>query len=163
MVKRIYMLMGPLQGIAVSDLADADGTAAVTDGWGRELLPTGPYPFDSSGELPKASSLWPNSLRDWLTKTYGTAALAYPNSVVMSVLSISKANPTVITVSAASAAGIANGDRVKFSGTTVAALDNAASPLTVGGKTGSTFTVPVDLSLIPAPVTNTGTVTELVP
>jgi len=159
MVKRLFMLMGPQIGRPVSGVADADASAAVADGWGRELLPDGPYPFDSSGTLPKAS--WPNSLRNWLTKIYGSTEISYPNSVSMACLSISKATPTVITVSDADAAKVANGDSVVFSGTGTV-LDTSGS-LVIANKTGSTFTVPVDLSGITDTVTDKGTATKLVP
>ena len=157
MVKRVYMLMGPQIGLPISGVADADAALAVSDGWGRDMTALS-NPFDSSGELPKAP--WPTSLRNWLTKVYGGTEISYPNSVRMACLNISKANPTVITVSAANAAQIANGNTVSFTGTGTA-LDTAGT-LTVAGKAGSTFTVPVDLLAIPAAITNTGTVTKLV-
>jgi hypothetical protein len=160
MPKRVFMLMGPQIGRPISDVADADAAIAVTDGWGREITPTAAYPFDSSGQLPKAA--WPTSLRNWLTKIYGGTDVSYPNSLALACLSISKANPTVITLSAADAAKIANGNTVIFRDTTVAALDNAGV-LTTANKTGNTFTVPVDLLAIPATVTNKGIVTKLIP
>lgn len=159
MVKRVYMLMGPQIGLPISGVADADAALAVTDGWGREITATDPYPFNSSGALPKAP--WPTTLRNWLTKVYGDTGVSYPNSIKnLLCVGISKASPTVITLSAANAALIANGNSVIFSGTGTA-LDSAGV-LTAAGKTGNTFTVAVDLSLIPAALTNTGTVTKLV-
>lgn len=153
MVKRVFMLMGPLIDRPVSGVADADAAAAVADGWGRDITSSS-QPFDSSGILPKAA--WPASLRSWLTRTWG---VALPGAVTAACLSISKANPTVITLSAADAAKFVNGDKVTFASTGITALDNAGT-LTVAGRTGNTFTVAVDLSTIPATVTNTGTVTK---
>jgi hypothetical protein len=158
MVKRLFMLQGPQIGLPIAGVADADAATAVTDGWGREMLATDPYPFNSSGTLPNKA--WPTTLRNWLTKIYGSTDVSYPNSVSMACLSISKATPTVITVSAADAAKIANGNAVVFSGTGTA-LDSAGT-LTAANKTGNTFTVAVDLSGIPATVTNKGTVIKLV-
>jgi hypothetical protein len=158
MVKRVYMLMGPQAGLPISGVADADAATAVTDGWGRDMSAVS-NPFDSSGELRKAT--WPTSLRNWLTKIYGDTGVSYPNSIKnMLCVGISKATPTVITLCAANAALIANGNSVVFSGTGTA-LDSAGV-LTAAGKAGNTFTVAVDLSLIPAALTNTGTVTKLV-
>jgi hypothetical protein len=158
MVKRVFMLMGPQIGLPITGVADADAALAVSDGWGRDMSAVS-NPFDSSGTLPK--SPWPTTLRNWLTKVYGDTGVSYPNSIKnLLCVGISKANPTVITLSAANAALIANGNPVIFSGTGTA-LDSAGV-LTAAGKTGNTFTVAVDLSAIPSALTNTGTVTKLI-
>lgn len=156
MVKRVYMLMGPTLGHALSGVADADAAQGVTDGWARDITTLG-QPFDSSGVQPKAAV--PSSLKNWLSKVWGDYSVFYPNSVSAACVNISKANPTVISVAAGDAAKFNNGDSVTFKGTGTA-LDSAGV-LTVAGKAGSTFTVAVDLSLIAADVPNKGTATKL--
>lgn len=154
MTKRVLMLMGPDSG-KVIDMADADAATGVTDGWARDIT-TLSQPFDSSGILPMAK--WPTTLKAWLVKAWG---IVLPGSITVNVLAISKANPTVITVGPSAIAAFNNGDSVTFKSTGTA-LDSA-SGLVVASKAAGpgTFTVAVDLSAIPAPITNTGTVTKV--
>lgn len=156
MVKRVYMLMGPTIGHAISGVADADAAQGVTDGWARDISALS-QPFDSSGDQPKAA--WPTSLKNWLGKVWGDYSAVYPNSIKVSCTNISKATPTVITVAVGDAGKFANGDQVTFAGTGTA-LDTAGV-LTVANKIANTFTVAVDLSGMAADVPNKGTVTKL--
>lgn len=152
-MKRTLHLMGPYTGQVIA-MADADAATGVTDGWARDITALS-SPFDASGALPTVKA--PNSLRLWLLQLWGVL----DDAVAVAVKGVSKANPTVITVAPGDIRTFNNGDKVIFKDTGTA-LDNAGL-LTVANQSigGNSFTVAIDLTGIPANVTNKGTVTRL--
>lgn len=148
---RVIMLRGPFLGQAL-DIAPASAAAGKTDGWAIPF--TDGYPVPSSPYGVKIKP--PASYDAWVD-----AGMPVTDPVTGAIVSLTKANPAVLTLSASDFAKFANGDRVKLSGTGVPAIHGPQYTLAGANATSKTFNLTgLDLSEQPANITQ-GTVTKV--
>jgi hypothetical protein len=148
---RVIMLQGPFMGRAL-DIAPASATAGKADLWAVPL--SDGYPVQTGNSNPKAKP--PASYDAWVA-----AGMPQTDPVTGAVVLLTKANPSVLTLSTPDFAKFVTGDKVKFSGTGVPAIHGPTYTLGVANGTNKTFVVTgLDLSGQPADLA-TGTVTKV--
>lgn len=146
---RVIMLQGPYAGQSM-EVAAANASAGITDGW-CVALNSAKYPWPAPAN-PKAKP--PASYDTWVNA--GRPAV---DPVVGAVVLLTKANPSVLTLSAPDFAKFVNGDQVKLAGTTVPAINGKVYVLANGSA--NTFTMTgLNLSGQPSDLT-AGTVTKV--
>lgn len=148
---RVIMLQGPYYGQAL-DIAPASATAGKADLWAKPF--SDGYPIQTGNSNPKAKP--PASYDAWVA-----AGMPQTDPVTGAVVLLTKANPAVLTLSTPDFAKFADGDRVKFSGTTVPAIHGPTYTLSSPNGTNHTFVVTgLDLAGQAADLT-AGTVTKV--
>lgn len=150
------LLQGDFRGRALN-VATANATAGVADGWAKDL--TGrPYPFEASAVLPPSAPI-PASYNTWKNAGYPPGPPLGTPVVQSGFSNISNTNPANLIFPDATASGrFIAGDVVRIDGTNSA---QDGKYLTLGTKTGNTFAIPaLDLSALGAPIGN-GTATKV--
>lgn len=119
-------------------ILDLDATTlatAIADGWATDL--TGdPYPFVTDGVDRYAAE--PESLKIWYETSDGTYVPPTPPAPVP-IVSISKADPAVVTVAAGDIGKFTSGDTVTIAGVTGTGWTVCNGSQEIGTKSGNTF------------------------
>lgn len=145
------MLQGPFAG-QVLNIADANATAGITDGWCAAA--SGAYPWASNNINHKAKPA--ASYDAWIAA--GAPPVTPPSAAIVR---LTKANPSVMTLSPADFVKFASGDKVKLTGTGVTAIHGPIYTLASPNATNKTFVMTgLDLSAQGADITQ-GTVTRV--
>lgn len=146
----VVMLQGPLLG-KVMNVRSTDATAGIADGWCKAA--TGNYPWASS---PYSAKVKPAASYDAWVAAGSPAA----DPVTGAVVRLTKANPSVMTLSPADFVKFGAGDKVVLSGTGVTAIHGPQYTLSSPNATNKTFVMTgLDLSAQGADITQ-GTVTK---